>query len=216
MKKNNLQDTTGNKNNHKENGVLLVSNQESKTIISNINSIHEVLMKNQDITKQSLQEIMSNIQRNFENTQFDLCGEIVDIKFIKKHGQEIEKNQGIWQEILDGKFDNHTKLTFLTPSIATALSQLQGDDLYLNELQVIDKDSALALAQFQGIELSLYDLQIIDKDSALALAQFQGTYLYLSSLQTIDKDSALALAQFQGALQVSHVIKKQIDKYIAK
>jgi hypothetical protein len=214
MKKNTLQDTTGFKNNHKENGILLVNNKESQNIINDINSIYDVLMRNKDITQKTLQKIINNIQGNFENTQFDPCGIILDMKFIKKYGQEIEKNKGIWQEILDRNCKNEDKITFLIPSVAKALSQFQGTYLYLNSLQTINKDSAEALSQFQGKELCLNTLQVMDKNSAVALSQFQGDFLSLNGFYSIDKDIAQILAQFQGPrLSLDGV--KSIDKDIA-
>jgi hypothetical protein len=236
--KNALQETTGSKNNHEENGVLLVSNQESENMIHDMNSIYDVLMKNKDITQKSLQEIINSIQDNFGNSQCDLYGEMVDMKFIKKYGEEIEENKDLWKEILDGNCNNHSKLTFLIPSVAfflsqsqgralylkslhsidqksaEALSQFQGNVLWLNSLQFIDQESVKALAQFQGRELWLDGIQSIDQKMALAFSKFKGQDLSLSGLKFIDKNTALALIQSQGTFYVSDKIQKQIDFYV--
>jgi hypothetical protein len=238
MTKNKLQDTTGSeKNNHKENELVLVNNKESQCIINDINSTYEALMRNQNISKKSLKNTIQNIQDNFENSQFNLYGQIVDIQFIKKNRKEIQENKNIWQEILNGNFENHNKLTFIIPSIGLALSKFKNNDLGLNKLQSIDKDSAQALSYFQGGDLWLNGLQSIDKDIARALSQFQGNSLYLKKLraidintsvalskfqgsslflgdlQFIDKDSTQALSHFQGKIYSSSEIEKQIDFY---
>jgi hypothetical protein len=179
IKKNTLQDTTGSKNNYEKNGVVLVNNKESQSIINNINGIYDVLMKNQDMTKQALEKIISKIQEDFKNSQFDFYGTIVDMNFIKKNAKEIEENKEIWEEILDGDFSNYEKITFINYSVALTLSKFQGKDLYLNKLKFIDKDSAHALSQFQGSTLSLMSLNCIDKDSGYALNQFKGFSLRL-------------------------------------
>jgi hypothetical protein len=232
-----LQDITEYKNTHLENDLILVKNQESLKLVNNINSIYEALISNKDITKQTLQEIIKSIQENFKNSQIDLYGTTVDIPFIKKHEKEIQENKDIWQEIVEGDFDNIYKLTFLIPSVSYSLSQFQQNILNLNTLQSIDKDSTTALAQFNGKNLSLNGLQSInpetafafsqfkgqhlslngiqsiDKYSALALSQFQGKSLTLNGLQSIDKDSVLALNKFKGKLEVSNEVQKQIHSY---
>jgi hypothetical protein len=212
--KNTLQETTGSKNTHEEKGVVLVNNPESQKMINEINSIHDVLMSNQDITEKALQKIIKSIQGNFENSQFDLYGEIVDMQFVKKHGKEIEKNKDIWQEILDGNFDNHEKLTFLISSVAYAFTQFQKECLWLNGLQSINKDSALVLSQLEVDELFLNGLESIDKEVAYAFAQFKGSNLILNGIQIIDKDIFLALSQFKGKLWLSNEIQQQIDLYV--
>jgi hypothetical protein len=233
-----IPDTTNPKNNHKETDIIFKNNKESQNMINNMNYIHTIIMKNQGVSEQNFKKILNNIREDFNNSQFDIYEEIVDIKFIEKHGEEIEQNKDIWQEILDGNFKNHRKLTFLIPSVALALSQFKEMWLSLSDLQSINKDIALTLIQFQGMWISLNGLQSINEDIAIALSQFQGQRLFLeglqsmnkeiamalsmfqgkrlflNGLQSIDKDSALALAQLEGKLYVSDEIQKQIDLYV--
>jgi ubiquinone biosynthesis protein UbiJ len=68
------------------------------------------------------------------------------------------------------------------------LSCFSGDELELNGLTTLDKDSANELAYFSG-KLILNGVKSLDKDSAQALSKFQGTAIELRGIESLDDDT---------------------------
>ena len=200
MKKNILQETTSSKDTHQENGVLLEKNQGLKNIVNELNKIHEIIIKNQDISHEDSQQIMKSIQENFENTQFNICGEIVNINFIKKHGQEIEQNKDIWQEILDGNFKNHEQLTFLLDSVAESLSKNE-EFINLNGLTSLTDEQAKSLSKHKGL-FGLKGLTSLTDKQAESLSKHEGL-IGLGGLTSLTDEQAESLSKHKGWMSLS-------------
>ena len=79
---------------------------------------------------------------------------------------------------------------------ADLVGKFEGESLWLNYLNKIDKDVAQELAKFKGT--LFLGLTSIDKDVAMNLGKFKGKSLWLIKLTSIDKDVAQELANFRS------------------
>ncbi len=107
------------------------------------------------------------------------------------------------------------QLESIDKAVAQELGKHVGFELHLAKVASIDKDVAEGLAKFTGNSLNLNGLTSIDKDIAKELAKFKGQSLLLDKVKSIDKDIAEELAKFEGkGLDLDGVDK--IDKETAR
>ena len=101
--------------------------------------------------------------------------------------EEIKKNQGIFDEIMQGDYSNHEKLTYITPKVARELIKYK-----------------------KGLDLS--GLTSISVEIARELAKHE-IWIALSGLASITVEVARELAKHKGEIYAKPHIEKEIEKY---
>ena len=199
--KNILKDTTGNENNNSiKNGFVLESKEAIDNIVVSMNVIYELLLSNTDVSEKYLQEIMGDIERDFENTQINLYGQKVDIEFMRKNVKEMKENKKIWEEILAGNISNHRKLTFLIDSVAEILIH-SVEWLFLDEVIFLTDKQAEIFRSYEGL-LYLNGIIFLTDNQVESLSKHQRP-LSLDGLISLTDNQAESFSRNEGDLSLS-------------
>ena len=134
------------------------------------------------------------------------------IEEAKKH-PDFKKNEKIWEEIRNGKFDNIKKLTFITNELVGILIE-NNIDLNLSGLQ---SAQGLKLPETMNGYLVLRGLQSAE---GLKLPETMNGGLYLDGLKPPITETAIKyLAEYEGCKKTIHfntAVRKLIDEFRKK
>ena len=161
----------------------------SGLVISQTPALKEVsealttLKKNIDHDTPITKKHLKHLEGALASLMVDIGGEPVPLEALPTN-----ENILLWQEIAAGNFENHRKITFLTPRVAQLLSTHKGD-------------------------LSLNGITTLSDTAAQALAAHKGRYLYLRGITTLSDTAAQALAKHQGTIYCNQEIEDQINRF---
>mgnify|MGYP001594860790 CR=1 FL=1 len=187
----------------------------SGLVISQTPALKEVskalttLKKNIDHDTPITKKHLKHLEGALRALTVDVGGEQMTIEEIKNN-PDLKENILLWQEIAAGNFENHNKITFLTPRVAHLLSAYEGN-LYLDGITTLSDTAAQALAKHQGI-LFLDGITTLTDTVAQALATHKGN-LSLDGITTLTDTVAQALAQHQGIIHCKRKIKDHINRF---
>jgi hypothetical protein len=108
------------------------------------------------------------------------------------------KNREIWKEICSGNYSRKHQLTALSLESAEALSEWEGQDLFLVKLAELSPEEAKYLSRWKGSWLALNGLTTLSPDAAKNLSQWQGKRLSLNGLKEVSPEVVEYLSQWQG------------------
>jgi hypothetical protein len=130
----------------------------------------------------------------------DIFDEILRINKGHKWAKRGKQTLKILPEIENGKFDNHSNLTFLTNKAAESLAKHKGD-LSLRGITSLSDTQAESLAKHSG-SLHLDGLTSLSDAQAESLGKHSGG-LYLTSLTSLSDAQAESLAKHSGGLYLT-------------
>lgn len=108
------------------------------------------------------------------------------------------KNREIWKEICSGNYSRKHQITALSLESAKALSEWEGQDLFLVKLTELSPEEAKYLSMWKGRWLSLNGLTKLSPDAAKYLSQWQGDRLSLNGLKEVSPEVVEYLSQWRG------------------
>ena len=108
------------------------------------------------------------------------------------------KNREIWKEICNGNYSRKHQITALSLESAKALSEWEGQDLFLVKLTKLSPEEAKYLSKWKGRWLSLNGLTKLSPDAAKYLSQWKGDRLSLNGLKEVSPEVVEYLSQWRG------------------
>jgi hypothetical protein len=155
------------------------------TIIQqHIQDNEKLIIKTKGVKPQSLNTIWKKIYESRQKRPFLSNEEI--------------KNRKIWKEICGGNHSRKHQLTALSLESAKALSEWEGQDLFLVKLTELSPEEAKYLSRWKGKWLSLNGLTKLSPDAAKYLSQWQGQRLSLNGLKEVSPEVVEYLSQWRG------------------